>query len=129
MTRDSLRPVGYVVAVLAGLPASFVVGAAVFGDGAPLLGAERLVPVIVTYLVLAAIGSLAFRLVWSKAATWWLLGVCISSAAFPIIALFGGDLGLPLQSLYFLVTLTSACLGATVGMVRRRSRARERKLA
>ena len=52
--RKYLRPVGYVVAVISGLPASFVVGAAVFADGPPLLSAERLVPVVITYLVIGA---------------------------------------------------------------------------
>ena len=118
MTIKSLRPVGYFVAVIAGIPASFVVGAAVFADGPPLLSAERLVPVTVTYLVVAAIGSLVFRLVWSNPALWWLFGVCVSLPAFPVVGLFGADMGLPLQSLYILVTLTSACLGTTVGMGR-----------
>ena len=53
------RAIVYIIAVLVGVPASFVAGAAVFADGAHILSAERIAPVAVTYLALGAILLLA----------------------------------------------------------------------
>ena len=109
-----LRPIAYIVAVLAGVPASFVVGAAVFADGPPILSAERVVPVVVAYLAVAAIFSFVSRLVW-RASTWWRWGVPISIPAFFTVGLLGGDIGLAYQSLYIAMTVASACSGALTG--------------
>ena len=48
-----MRLIGYVVAVLLGLPSSLVAGAAVFADGPSILSSERVVPVVAVYLVVA----------------------------------------------------------------------------
>ena len=60
----------HIIAMLAGVPASFVAGAAVFANGAGILSAERVVPVIATYLIVGAIFSFVCRLIWPTA-TWW----------------------------------------------------------
>ena len=44
------RVIAHFIAILVGVPASFVAGAAVFADGPPILSAERIVPVALTYL-------------------------------------------------------------------------------
>ena len=112
--RRSLRPIAYVVAVVPGVPASFVAGAAVFADGPSILSAERVVPVVVVYLALAAIFSFVSRLLWPDS-TWWRLGVSISIPAFFTVGLLGKDIGLAHQSLYLAITVASACSGALAG--------------
>ena len=109
-----LRLIAYIIAVLAGVPASFVVGAVVFADGPPILSAERVVPVVVVYLAVAAIFSFVSRLVW-PASTWWRWGLSISIAAFFTVGLLGRDIGLAYQSLYIAIAVASACLGALAG--------------
>ena len=109
-----MRLIGYVVAVLLGLPSSLVAGAAVFADGPSILSAERLVPVVVVYLALGAIFGFMARLVW-PAPTWWRWGVSISIPAFFTVGLLGRDIGLAYQSLYVAMSVASACSGALVG--------------
>ena len=109
-----MKPIAYVFAALAGVPASFVAGAAVFADGAPILSAERVVPVVVTYLVLGAIFSFVCRLIWLTA-NWWHWGVSICVPAFLTVGLLGSDIGLGYQSLYVFMTLAFACSGAFIG--------------
>ena len=109
-----MRPIAYIVAVLAGVPASFVAGAAVFADGPSILSAERVIPVVVVYLAVAAIFSFVSRLVW-PASTWWRWGVSISIPAFFTVGLLGRDIGLAYQSLYLAMTVASACSGALAG--------------
>ena len=109
-----MRRIAYVVAVLAGVPASFVVGAAVFANGPSILSTERVVPVVVVYLAVAAIFGFVSRLVW-PASTWWRWGVSISIPAFFTVGLLGRDIGLGYQSLYVAIALASACSGALAG--------------
>ena len=111
---EVLRLIAYIAAVLAGVPASFVAGAAVFADGPSILSAERVVPVVVVYLVVAAIFSFVSRLVW-PASTWWRWGVSISIPAFFTVGLLGKDIGLAYQSMYVAITVASACSGALAG--------------
>ena len=111
---DVLRLIAYIVAVLAGIPASFVAGAAVFADGPSILSVERVVPVVVVYAAVAAIFSFVSRLVWS-ASTWWRWGIPISMPAFFTVGLLGRDIGLAYQSLYLALTVASACSGALAG--------------
>ena len=112
--RRSLRPIAYVVAVVAGVPASFVAGAAVFADGPSILSAERVVPVVVVYLAVAAIFGFVSRLLWPDS-TWWRWGVSISIPAFFTVGLLGKDIGLAYQSLYLAITVASTCSGALAG--------------
>lgn len=109
-----MRLIAYILAVLTGVPASFVVGAAVFADGPAILSAERVVPVVVVYLAVAAIFSFVSRLVW-PASTWWRWGVSISIPALFTVGLLGRDIGLAYQSLYVSMALASACSGALAG--------------
>lgn len=109
-----MRTIVYIVAVLAGVPASLVPGAAVFADGPPILSVERVVPVVVVYLVLTAILSFVSRLVW-PASSWWRWGVSISIPALFIVGLMGRDIGVAYQSLYVVMTAASACAGALIG--------------
>ena len=109
-----MRLIAYIIAVLAGVPASFVVGAVVFADGPPILSAERVVPVVVVYLAVAAIFSFVSRLVW-PASTWWRWGVSISIPALFTVGLLGRDIGLGYQSLYVAIAVASACSGALAG--------------
>ena len=106
--------IGYIVAVLLGLPASLVAGAAVFADGPSILSAERVVPVVAVYLVGTALFGFASRLV-QRTSDWWRWGVSISIPAFLIVGLQGGDIGLGYQSLYAGIVVTSACIGALGG--------------
>jgi hypothetical protein len=117
MSERTPKPIGcYILAVVIGvLPGLFIVGVVVFANGAPILSAERLVPVIVTYVSLGGIFSFIYNLIRSPVSPWrW--GIWMSIPAFASIALLGRDLGLKLQSLYFVITLASACLGAYIGM-------------
>ena len=116
MSGKSPSPIAYILAVVIGvLPALFIVGVALFANGAPLLSAERLVPIIGAYVIFGAIFSSICNLIWSTPTSWrW--GFWISIPAFGSIGLFGREVGLTLQSLYFVITLASACLGAYVGM-------------
>ena len=106
-----MRLIAYTAAVLAGVPASLVVGAAVFADGPTILSAERVVPVVVVYLAVAAMFSFVSRLVWATS-SWRRLGLSISIAAFLTVGLLGRDIGLAYQSLYIAISVASACLGA-----------------
>ena len=108
------RATAHIIAVLVGVPASFVAGAAVFANGAGILSPERVVAVIVTYLILGAIFSFACRLIWPTA-TWWHWGVSISVPAVFTVGLLGRDIGAAYQSLYVFVALASACSGAFIG--------------
>ncbi len=96
------------------MPAALVVGAAVFADGPPILSAERLVPVVVTYLAVSAIFSFIWRLI-SRTSAWRRWGVLISIPGLIAVALLGTDIGVGYQSLYTAVTFCSACLGAFIG--------------
>ena len=109
-----MRLLGYLLAVLLGLPVSLVAGAAVFADGPPILSAERVVPVVVVYLVVAALFGFASRLI-RRTSDWWRWGVSISVPAFLTVGLFGRDIGLGFQSLYVVVIVASACIGALAG--------------
>ncbi len=106
--------IGYTVAVLVGVPASFVPGAAVFADGPPILSAERILPVIAAYLIATALLGFVFRLV-SPASVWWRLGVSFSIPALLIVGLMGRDIGIGHQALFVAIALVSACLGAFAG--------------
>ena len=108
------RAISHIIAVLVGVPASFVAGAAVFADGPPILSAERIVPVVVTYLVVGAIFSFLCRLIW-QTASWWHWGISISVPAAITVALLGEDIGPGYQAVYFMVALESASTGAFVG--------------
>ena len=105
------RAIVYIIAVLVGVPASFVAGAAVFADGAHILSAERIAPVAVTYLALGAIFGFVSRLVLPTA-SWWRVGVSISLPALFTVGLLGTDIGVAYQSLYIGLTLVSASIGA-----------------
>ena len=109
-----MRTAAYIVAVVVGVPASFVVGAAVFADGPPILSAERVAPVVVVYLVVAAMFSFVSRLVWTASA-WWGWGFSISIPAFFIVGFLGRDIGFRYQSMYVAITVASACFGALAG--------------
>ena len=109
-----LRLIAYIVAVLAGVPVSFVVGAAVFADGPSILSAERVVPVVGVYLAVGAIFSFVSRLVW-RASAWWRWGVSISIPALFTVGLLGRDIGLGYQSLDVAMAVASACSGALAG--------------
>lgn len=100
--------------MLAGVPGSFVAGAAVFGDGPPIVSAERIVPVVAVYLVVAAIFGFVFRLV-RLASTSWRWAVTIGIPAFFTVGLFGRDIGLGYQSLFIAIAVASACSGALAG--------------
>ena len=101
--------------MLVGVPASFVVGAAVFANGGVgILSAERVVPVVLTYLVAGAIFSFVCRLIWPKV-TWWHWGVTISIPAVFTVGLLGRDIGPAYQSLYVVGALASACFGGSSG--------------
>ena len=113
MMRTS-KAIGHTVGVLVGIPASFVAGTAVFADGAPILSAERLVPVVIAYLVVGAIFSFACRLIWPTA-TWWHWGVSVSIPAVFTVGLLGMDIGSGYQLLYVVAALVSASSGAFVG--------------
>ena len=78
------------------------------------MSAERVVPVVVTYLVAGAIFSFVCRLIWPTA-TWWRWGVTISIPAVFTVGLLGGDIGPAYQSLYVVGALASACFGALIG--------------
>lgn len=111
-----MRLIEYLVAGIAGLPAVFVAVAAVFADGAPLLGAELLVPVVATYLVTAAIVGFIFGIIRPTGPKWWMLGIYLNLPALAAIGLLVRDIGLHLQILYYLVALASSCCGAMIGM-------------
>ena len=113
MGRNS-RAIARIIAVLVGVPASFVAGAAVFADGAAILSAERIVPVVVTYLVVGAILSFFCRLIW-KTAPWWHWGISVSIPAVLTVVLLGKDIGPGYQAVYFVAALVSASSGAYVG--------------
>ena len=115
MVSKLLRLIGYVAALVTGVPASPVVGAAVFADGAGLLSAERLVPVVIVYLVWGTIASFACGLIWLSLA-WWRWGLWFSVTGLAAIALLGTDMGVDFQMLYVAVTIASACLGAYAGL-------------
>jgi hypothetical protein len=106
--------IAHVVAVLAGVPGSFVAGAAVFGDGPTILSAERIVPVMAVYLATAAIFSFVARLI-SSASSWWRWGVSISLPAFFTVGLLGRDIGVGYQSLFIAIVVVSACTGGLAG--------------
>jgi hypothetical protein len=93
-----------------------VAAAAVFADGAPLVGAERLAPVVAAYLVTAAIVGFIFGIIRPSGPRWWVLGIYLSLPALAAIGLLGRDIGLHLQILYYLVALASSCCGAMFGM-------------
>ena len=59
--------ISYIMAVVIGIPASFVVGAAVFADGPAILSSERLIPVIATFTILGIISSSAYRMFYAAA--------------------------------------------------------------
>ena len=97
------------------LPAFFVLGAALFADGASILSAERLVPLAIAYVLLGMSLGLIYNLIRSDVLSWY-LGIWISIPALPSALLFGRDVGLAYQSLYLVASLASACLGAYSGM-------------
>ena len=113
MGRTS-RAIAHIVAVLVGVPASFVAGAAVFADGAPILSAERIVPVVVTYVVVGAIFSFFCRLI-RQTAPWWHWGISVSIPALFMVVLLGRDIGAGYQAMYFAAALVSASSGAFIG--------------
>ena len=107
--------IAHIAAVLVGVPASFVAGAAVFANGGvSILSAERIVPVALTYLIVGAIVGFSFRLIWLKS-SWWRWGVAISLPGFLIVGLMGRDIGLGYQGLYVVLLFASACSGAFIG--------------
>ena len=89
-------------------------GAAVFADGAPILSAERIVPVVLTYLVVGAIFSFSCRLIW-KTASWWHWGLSVSLPAVITVVLLGKDIGPGYQAVYLVAALVSASSGAFIG--------------
>lgn len=91
-----MRLIGYIVAVLLGLPASLVAGAAVFAEGPSILSSERVIPVVGVYLVAAGLFGFAFRLIW-RISNWWRYGISISTPAFFAVGLLGTDIGLGYQ--------------------------------
>ena len=113
MGRTS-KAIAHIIAVLLGVPASLVVGAAVFADGSAILSAERIVPVVLTYLAVGAIFSFICRLIW-QATPWWNWGVSISIPAVFTVGLLGTDIGPGYQTGYVAAALVSASLGAFVG--------------
>ena len=106
--------IAHTITVLVGIPASFVAGAAVFADGAGILSGERVVPVVLTYLILGAIFGFIYRLIWPTA-IWWHWGISISIPALLTVGLLGRDIGLAYQSLYVVGALASASSGAFIG--------------
>jgi hypothetical protein len=108
------RALARVIAVLVGVPASFVAGAAVFADGAPILSAERIVPVAATYVVVGAIFSFFCRLIW-QTIPWWHWGILVSLPAVFVVGLLGKDIGPGYQAVYVMVALVSASSGAFIG--------------
>jgi hypothetical protein len=109
-----MRLIGYIVAVLLGLPASLVAGAAVFADGPSILSSERVIPVVGVYLVAAGLFGFAFRLIW-RISNWWRYGISISTPAFFAVGLLGTDIGLGYQLLYVVMIVASASAGALGG--------------
>ncbi len=109
-----MRLIAYIAAVMTGVPASFVAGAAVFADGPSILSAERVVPVVVVYMAVAATFISVSSLGWSGS-WWWRLGVSLRIPAFFTVGLLGRDIGLAYQSLYLSMTVASACSGALAG--------------
>jgi len=110
----ALKAIAHIIAVVVGVPASFVAGAAVFADGAPILSAERIVPVVIAYLVMGAIFSFVCRLIWHKA-TWWHWGISVSIPAVFTVGLLGRDIGPGYQAVYIVTALLSASSGAFIG--------------
>ena len=115
MARKLLAAIRYVAFVVAGTPAAFVVAAAVFGDGPPILSAERLVPVIAVYLVSGAIIGFIASMFWSMT-SWWGLGLPISILGLIAVLLLGKDIGLGFQLMYAAVTIVSARVGTFLGV-------------
>ena len=115
MGRKLLVAIRYVAFVVAGTPAAFVVAAAAFGDGPPIFSAERVVPVIVVYVVSGVIAGLVASLFWSMT-SWWGLGLQISILGLVAIVLLGQDIGLGFQLMYAAVTLVSARVGTFIGV-------------
>lgn len=113
VTRAS-KAIAHIVAVLVGVPAAFVAGAAVFADGAPILSAERIVPVVIAYLVMGAIFSFVCRLIWPTA-TWWHWGISVSLPAVFTVGLLGKDIGPGYQAVYVVTAWLSASAGAFIG--------------
>lgn len=107
--------ISYIIAVVIGFPGSFVVGPAVFADGGPVLSPERLVPIIASYIFLGAIAGLVCRFIYSTD-LWWPWGTVVSIPAFLSILLFGSDIGVGFQLLYFVMSWAFACLGVYAGM-------------
>ena len=114
VVERTLRAIAHIIAALIGVPASFVAGAAVFADGAPILSAERIVPVVVTYLVVGAIFSFFCRLIW-QIVPWWHWGISVSIPAVFTVGLLGKDIGPGYQAVYFIAGLVSASSGAFIG--------------
>ena len=109
-----LRVLAHFIAILVGVPASFVAGAAVFADGPPILSAERIVPVALTYVVVGSIFSFCCRIIWRKI-PWWHWGVSVSIPAVFTVILLGTDIGPGYQAGYIVAALASASTGAFIG--------------
>ena len=108
------RVIAHFIAILVGVPASFVAGAAGFADGPPILSAERIVAVALTYLAVGAIFSFCCRLIWRKI-PWWHWGISVSIPAVFTVALLGTDIGPGYQAGYIVAVLASASSGAFIG--------------
>jgi hypothetical protein len=104
---------GCAAAGLGVIPGVLIMGPVVFANGASILSSERLVPVILSYVILGSIGGAISA--WQRAtASTWRIVIWLTLPGFGMVFFMGKDIGLIFQLVYCAVPFSSACLGVAV---------------